>query len=285
MDSNNHITVVFLMWVPNGFEKFKTFMTSYLRHSAGIEHDLLIVFNECSESKEELQPYYSYLKTENILYKELFFAKGMDLDAYFFAAPKIDTEFVTFINNNSIILGDNWLLKLYAGFQYENIGAIGCTGSNQSLYNTVFSESKWYWETTKSFLHNYRKYKMYLKAFFYWRFFVYKPFPNPHLRTNAFIIRRSTFLNIRKKETITKSQAYQFESGKMSFTNQLLKMGFEILVVGKDGQYYKQADWPISKTFMSGQQENLLVADKQTIRYEEETAEEQQRLTKLTWGS
>ena len=282
--TNNNITLVFLMWIPGGFNKFETFINSYIKYPAGIAHDFLIVFKNSNKTKEELQPYYELLRNNNINFKELFFDKGLDIDTYFFAAPKVTTEYVAFINNNSIILDKDWLLKLYNGFEYNNIGAVGCTASSQSLYNTVYADQKWYWEFDKKFIVNFRKYKMFIKAFFYWRFFIFKPFPNPHLRTNAFIMKREVFLKIKHNEITTKFQAFKFESGKKSLTNQLFNMGLEILIVGKDGCYYKPADWENSNTFLQNNQTNLLVADKQTINYDNENEIERKKLTKLSWG-
>ncbi len=272
------------MWLPGGFQKFLAFMQSYLQHPAGIEHELVIVFKDCTYQNGELDQYHEFLHSNNIAYTELFFDGGFDIDVYFFVASKVDTEFAAFINNNSIILADNWLAKMYAGFQQENIGAVACSASYQSLYNTVYSENKWYWETTKSFNHNFRKYKMFLKAFFYWRFFVFRPFPNPHLRTNGFLIRRAVFLKINKPELTSKHKAYQFESGKQSFSNQLFKMGLQILVVDKNGKFYFPDEWKNSKTYMQEEQQNLMIADKQTIYYDNASDAEKKRLTHLSWG-
>lgn len=78
--------------------------------------------------------------------------------------------------------------------------------------------------------------------------------------------------------------AYKFESGKKGLTRQILDMGKEVLVVGKDGAGYKMGLWNRSKTFWQDDQENLLVADNQTRSYQNGTMEQRRYLSIMAWG-
>jgi hypothetical protein len=92
-------------------------------------------------------------------------------------------------------------------------------------------------------------------------------FPNPHIRSNAFMIRKDVFLNLTKNvEILDKVDAYRFESGKKSLTRQVQKLG-GVLVVGANGRGYEPKYWHISDTFKSSRQQNLMVSDNQTERY------------------
>jgi hypothetical protein len=45
--------VVHLVWGPLGLAPFETFLTSYERHDAGFEHDLVLLYNGVAD----LDPY------------------------------------------------------------------------------------------------------------------------------------------------------------------------------------------------------------------------------------
>jgi hypothetical protein len=281
--SDNSIAVVFLMWLPEGMGKFQAFINSYVKFPAGLGHELIIIFKDATD--EEVMPYRELLQNLGIAYRPVFFKGGFDISAYYYAASVVDTEYVVFFNTKSIILADRWLEKMYAGFvAYPKTGVVGCTGSRESLYNTLYSDNKWAWDKEKPFGVNYRKYKLLIKGFFYWRFFVYKPFPNPHFRSNAFMIPRDHFLNLKKVEITSKFSATRFESGRNSASIQLWKLGYEVLLVDKYGNLFKPDDWEKSNTYRSGGQVNLLVSDNQTRNFDRAPDNEKKRLTKLTWG-
>jgi hypothetical protein len=104
------------------------------------------------------------------------------------------------------------------------------------------------------------------------------------VRTNAFMLAREVFLRIKANELRTKMDVYQFESGRKSLTRQIFGMNLRALVVGCDGQAYEKSNWRESRTFRSGEQENLLVGDNQTRQYAELDAQTRSGLVKNTWG-
>jgi hypothetical protein len=91
-------------------------------------------------------------------------------------------------------------------------------------------------------------------------------------------------LNIQHGVVLTKIQAYRLESGKNSITKQVEKMGLKPLIVGRDGRGYEQHDWNISETFWHGEQENLLISDNQTRKYDTSDLIWRQKWERFAWG-
>ena len=112
----------------------------------------------------------------------------------------------------------------------------------------------------------------------------FDPFPNAHLRTNAFMVRRELFLKVWPRGVLTKRGAYTFENGRSNFTKRVRRLGLSALVVGRDGNAFEVTHWAESNTFRSSQQENLLIADNQTRNYQEATSQTQEWLAKRAWG-
>jgi hypothetical protein len=63
----------------------------------------------------------------------------------------------------------------------------------------------------------------------------------------------------------------------------MIKAGYPVVVVTAKGIYDKN-NFLYSNCFRTYNQEQLLVADNQTRRYQEASLEERAMLTKLAWG-
>ncbi|MFP3556261.1 hypothetical protein SB861_36935 [Paraburkholderia sp. SIMBA_049] len=107
-------------------------------------------------------------------------------------------------------------------------------------------------------------------------------FPNPHVRSNGFILRRSDFLKFSVQPT--KKSAFGFESGPNGLSQTLLKEGKRLLMVDRDGRCVDQGDWPHAHCFRSGNQEKLLLADNQTRAYDRLSQAEKVTHLMLSWG-
>ncbi|MBC7889817.1 MAG: hypothetical protein H7Z13_18220 [Ferruginibacter sp.] len=282
MKTGKKITLVYLMWLPCGLRYFQQFIHSYLTFPAGIEHDFVIIFKDEKIDHNSLIPYNLILEKNNILHKKLYQFTGLDIDSYFFATEQLETDYLLFINTRSGILHGDWLLKYANGFDTK-IGLISATASNQSHYSSVFQNHNWIYESMRGWKYNVNKYKLFLKAIFYWGF-LFKPFPNPHARTNAFMIRRDVLLSLKKPVVKNKMDAYRFESGRNSLTNQLLKRGLITLVIDRHGITYESQEWHRSNTFWKSNQENLLVSDNQTLTYDNASPEQKKLMTQSAWG-
>lgn len=109
-------------------------------------------------------------------------------------------------------------------------------------------------------------------------------FPNPHLRSNAFMLSRRRFLELKGAEALTKWQAYAFESGLDSATSQIRALGLRAVVVNRFGEGFDVADWSRSRTFRLGDQDGLMVHDNQSLTYVDMTPGSQTTYRRMTWG-
>ena len=66
----------------------------------------------------------------------------------------------------------------------------------------------------------------------------YGRFPNPHIRTNAFMIERNRFLSLYAPAFKNKEDAYKFESGRRSMTKQIIAQELKPVVVDRNGAVY-----------------------------------------------
>lgn len=112
----------------------------------------------------------------------------------------------------------------------------------------------------------------------------YPPFPNPHLRTNGFVIARDTVLRLKLPPFRTKPDTSIFESGWGNLSRQIWKLGGKVLVVDADGFAHDVPGWAASETFWAGQQQGLLVADKQTRMFDHASEARRALLGRLAWG-
>lgn len=284
MSDNAPVAVVYLAWLPYGIGYFKAFLQSYQQFNAGHPHRLYIIFNGIAlDHPDGRELYLQQLAEYKIEADTSFnFEGGQDIEAYRKAALSVKEEKIIFLNTFSQLQSENWLQHYHQNFSGD-VGIISASGSWQSYYSSVFQKNPKKWEHGKGFKYNFRKYKLFLKAFFYWRF-LFKPFPNAHLRTNAFMIRRKDFLAVPAGPLTTKFEAYQFENGRNSLTNFFIKKGMKVLVLDKHGLTYEPSEWRMSNTFWIGNQENLLVTDNQSTIYSEANAEEKETMTTLAWG-
>jgi SAM-dependent methyltransferase len=74
------------------------------------------------------------------------------------------------------------------------------------------------------------------------------------------------------------------ESGYDGITRRLLQRGRRVLVVGRDGRAYETDAWPESRTFRSGAQENLLIADNRTADWQRASPRLRRRLSRDAFG-
>ena len=286
MTKDNPFTaVIYLAWLPYGMEHFKRFIDSYQCFDADYEHQLVIVFNGMTVAHpDKPKAYLAYLENRGIpTYRCLYYANGQDIEIYRKAAREIPAVYILFFNTYSTILASHWLKYYMQNFD-DQTGIIAATGSYQSYYSSVFQKQVGGWEAAKGLLYNFRKYKLFIKAFIYWRF-LFKPFPNPHIRTSAFMVKKDIFIELKKGVIDTKFKAYRFENGRNGLTGFYLAKGLKILVVDRFGKTYLPSTWKSSNTFWINNQENLLVADNQTAIYSNATPEEKTEMSRLAWGT
>jgi hypothetical protein len=290
------ICVVHLVRAHNGIEPFRRFLESYRNNPGGMEHDLLVVLkgfgptpDATSEYREILAPFaHSILEISD---------EGLDITAYF-AALKIYSRqyrYFCFLNSYSVILDSDWLRKLHGNICKPEVGLVGATGA-WSSHRTVALARLWDFQAHfRRFQHTeiggdrngdlgnearigrLRRLGIYITHF--------DPFPNCHIRSNAFMISGELMEALRFPPIKTKVDAYIFESGKSGLTKKILAMGKRVLVVGKNGNGYEKEAWHESGTFWQSDQENLLIADNQTHDYDYGIPERRRYLSSLAWYS
>lgn len=243
------VTVVHLVSASYDPAPVEQFAAAYRAHDPGVAHDLVILLNRFDQHDpaEHLEP------LAGLDYRTIRVPPStIDLPAYAYAAPRVDAGLVCFVNSHSQPLVDGWLSRLHDALDAEGVGLVGATGS---------------WEATRT-----------LKLWNRW-----PRFPNPHIRTNAFMLDRDLMTSLRWPVVKDKRAAWQLESGRKGVTRQIQARGLQVLVVGRNGVFGPQ-EWPRSGTFRADGQENLLVADNRTRDWEASDAEGQRTLSRLAWG-
>jgi hypothetical protein len=284
------VCVFHLVWAPFGLGCFEEFVASYRANPAGMPHRLCIILNGFARGFD-YTPYRALL--DGLEYDSLTTAQPVqDLTAYFTAVESVDTRFVCFLNSYCRIQEPGWLEKLYRHARRDRVGVVGATASYESPRS--------YWWVYEGLPQN--RYLRALRLRLEWllpgwfpagpnpvtawrpHLLDFQPYPNPHVRTNGFLIRRDLMISLKRPKFRNKFECHKFECGRQSMTRQLLKKGLEPLVVGRDGRAYGMEEWYESRTYRSGDQSNLLFSDNHTRHYAEADPEERRNVAGFAWG-
>jgi hypothetical protein len=270
--------VVHLVWAPLGPEPLRAFLRSYSAHPPGIAHELAIVLNGAPEDSPEARSRAGVPLTQKDLAAEL---EGIehclialeepvpDLAAYGLAARALSHPRLCFLNSYSVILAENWLAMLARALDDPGTGLVGATASWESQAQWIRGRAR-HWPYQLLRLRRARR--------------DYPRFPNPHIRTSAFMIDRAILLAMNLDAAQDKHDAYLLESGRRSVTRQVLERALRAVVVGRDGRAYGVKDWATSRTYRSGGQDNLLVADRRTEDWRKASPRLRRRLSRDAWG-
>ena len=266
--NEQNIAVVHLVRSVNEISCFEDFVKSYTENEAGVKHNLILIYKGFAE-KEISDEYLTVIG--DIKHTHIRLSDDMtDLDAYFLTAKKTDYSIYLFLNSFSKILDKNWLQKM-ANCLSEEVGLVGATGSWQRLYDRNPIRTNKIREKIHELLQI--------------RFRIFFPkFPNCHIRTNAFLIRKKTIEEMRIPSIKSKFNAHKFESGYQSLTRTVTKLGYKACVVGRDGNAYFCTDWKNSFTYRSGEQKNLLIEDNQTRAWSNADSKRRALIELITWG-
>lgn len=246
------ISVVYLAYLNEkagyGIDTVEQFLASYKTYDAGIEHSLVIIAKNW---------------TDNILYEKLCnLAKahnakvidlpddGWDFGAYFRVSKILDSEYVLFTASSTKILSDNWLLNFYNVFKNDNkvqlVGPMGSWGYRLDVKN----------------------------------------FPNPHIRTCTFMIKRELFLEYASTQKFpqTKEDTHEMEHGETSITNFVLNKGYKAVVVNSDGEIFMPDNWVYSKTYNTPDDNKSFFSDKRSAKYYTDSEKDKRHMEMATWG-
>ncbi|MDX6598316.1 MAG: hypothetical protein QOE87_2203 [Gaiellales bacterium] len=245
--------VVHLVWAPLGVAPLERFLASYRAQPAGIPHRIAFIFKGF-DSPAGAAAQVGLL--EGLEHESFFYDRPtFDLPAYKAAGERLQASHYCFLNSESVLLAPRWLGALSAALARPGVGVAGATGS---------------YETPSSM--------------FPWRRRRWPRFPNPHVRTNAFMLSRELLRSAPWPEVSSKAQAWELESGVAGLTRHSWSQGLDTCVVGRDGSAHLPWEWPASATFRSGGQSNLLVADNRTREWDEATPSRRVALSRYAWG-
>jgi hypothetical protein len=230
---------------------FETFVRSYKSRPAGLDHRLYVVFKGFADrvSRAAAERAFDGLAITPIDTDDLRF----DIGAYTDALPSIAEGVVCFLNTYSEITSRHWLHKMVQVLKMPGVGMVGATGTYESLHaiNRSFPQ-----------------------------------FPNPHLRTNGFMLRRAHAEEILGSYEINdKLDTFFIESGARSMTRKVFELGLSCLLVGADGRGFTPEQWARSGTYRLGLQENLLLQDNYTREFTRLSADERHILAASSWGT
>ena len=240
----NKPLIVYLARRHEGAAVFRRFIESYRNFADDTPHDLLIIFKGFP-TRSSREEYYRVL--DNVTFIELKKSDiGFDIGSFRKASEHFSYSHYLFLNSFCRILCENYLTKLLNCLSTApRAGLVGPSGS---------------WEQGCS-----------------------SAFPNYHIRTSAFFIGRDVLTRVRWPVVITKYDAYQFEHGRKGLSRQIVRLGLKLYVVRADGRWCGEAEWPYSSSFRSGEQEQLMVADKQTDIYASSDDRMRDSLRKRAW--
>lgn len=282
------IGLVHLVWAPLGPEPLRAFLRSYHAHPPTIEHELAIVLNgapppDTGEARprgaSEVQPHNADTAgSRDALLAELTGTEHRlieldhpvpDLAAYGRAARALPHLRLCFLNSYSVVLADGWLAVLARALSEPNVGLVGATASWESQSRWIRGRAR-HWPYQLALLRRARR--------------DYPRFPNPHIRTTAFMIERDIVRAMNLDAAHDKRSTYLLESGRRSITRQVLERGLRAVVTGRDGVVYGVKDWAAARTYRSGEQDNLLVADRRTRDWQAASPRLRRRLSRDAWG-
>jgi hypothetical protein len=296
------IAVVHLVWGPLGSAPLRRFVESYRAFDAGAEHELIVLLNGVDRAARgsllrELDGVeHRLLETE---------APMQDLAAYSWAGRRLEHERLCFLNSYSTVRAPAWLAKLDRALEQPRAGAVGASGSWGSIrsylrfslglggpYASVFEDRQATIDTLEAIAEQRQTATpkprripvVTYAAAVLDQAHGFVPFPARHLRTTGFMLRRELFTALRVPDAERKNDAYRLESGRRSISAQIARQGLELLVVDREGRSFAASEWPASRTFWQGEQENLLVADNQTASYEQGNARVREALARYAWG-
>jgi hypothetical protein len=261
------LAVAYLVWGPLGPSPVRDFLASYRAHRADAEHELVAILNGMSGPQRAAV----LAELQGVAHHAIELpAPVHDLAAYAMVAERLPHRRLCLLNSYSVILADGWLRALVRALDGEGVGIVGATGSWES-------QAEWWRGRLRDLPQQLLALRQARRD--------YPRFPNPHIRTTAFAIERELLLDLRLDRARDKRAAYLLESGWEGMTRSIRARGLRAVVVGRDGCAYDVPQWGLSRTYRSGGQENLLVADNRTTDWMRAGPWHRRRLSKDAWGT
>ena len=275
------ITVVYLARCAEGAPSVQRFLAAYRLHPAGVNHRLLIAAKgwDTASSKELLATIVGGIGAEVRHLPD----DGFDLGAYRRILPECAGHHVVFLNTHSEPLVPNWLsLMVRHAAPGRLLGATASWNSHRPDRLTAYPS----WKPLKPRFRS-RLWRAWLGFREAWADLGgYNAFPNPHVRTNGFLLPPELHhLVLSWSIPEDKHACYRLESGLSGLSAQVLASGGTLWCAGADGRLHAVEQWPAAGIFCSQRQQHLIIADNQTRDYSVATPDRQRLLHWYTWRS
>ncbi len=284
------VAVVFLArGIGGGVPALTRFLESYRHHPAGGEHCLYVLMKgwDNEVGRDTARQLAGDVPATVIDLPD----DGFDWGAYFRAANRLQEDWILCLNTHSRIECDNWLGLLMAAAAAPGVGAVGCTGSwgtfapvwqffnpvaaavasrKGVLCGTLTLIGAWFMLPLRWSLRTGR----------------FGGFPNPHLRSNAILLRRETLCAFAAAHRFPchKQDALMLECGRQGLTRFLERRHLRVVVAGADGKSYGSDQWTDSRTFRVPGQRNLIISDNQTRGYDAANLAMRRIMEISAWG-
>tara|TARA_B100000579_G_C22825950_1_gene853137 strand:- start:412 stop:1221 length:810 start_codon:yes stop_codon:yes gene_type:complete len=267
----NYILVVYLISIYDDRKNLKKFIDHYKQHDPGVDHELLICFKNFNKN----DPIFEIQELKELKFTKFFDYKNYndyDWGSYRRIASNFEDKIIFFMNCHSFPIVNNWLKIFIDNYRPKTL--LGPGASNESMVQSALNG-----------IHSNKKFKSFLYALS--NFVDFPLFPNPHIRSNCFMLSSKDFLNLKlsNKYRFNKKGTWINESGRNGMTNQLKKKNFKVFVVNAEGKLFDEKNWIKSSTYALNNQKKLIVSDKFSRIYEELSEEEKFKYTKLVWGT
>ncbi|WP_440910901.1 hypothetical protein [Candidatus Pelagibacter sp.] len=265
----NNLAVLYLISVYDDRNNLKKFINNYLKFDSGVNHELIICFKNFDQDDDIFTiPELTKIEFTKVIDNKNY--NDYDWGSYYRFAKEYSNKVIFFMNCHSRPIVNNWL-KFFCD-NYNNRSLLGPAGSFESMVNSALKG-----------LHTKNNFKSIIYTIS--NFFDFPLFPNPHIRSNCFMISAENFLklNFNQKYKYKKKGTWINESGRNGMTNQLKKKKFNIFIVNSDGKKFYENEWHLSKTYALEDQSKLIIEDKFSKIFSRMENEQKIKFQKLVW--
>lgn len=188
----------------------KAFADSFRKYPVGdTKHRLILCFKGFTESWQIAIHKKCFLGIDYVTYycQDV----GYSMETFWKVMNEFACDKFVCLNSYSRINVERWLDIMDESLVTEYVGLVGVSSSSVSIFNCLLRQGK------------------YAKAIIAYLWF--KPEPNYHIRTNAFLGWKHIFMEIKLPRMRRKIDECRFESGRNGLTQRLIKLGYSVTTV------------------------------------------------------
>ncbi|MCL1920676.1 MAG: hypothetical protein FWG50_06300 [Kiritimatiellaeota bacterium] len=293
---NTPIDVIYQAYGAEGYQAhIRRFFDSYKANIPSAPHQLIIAATAYRDNPSGYEELKRLARESNATIMDLPDG-GHEFGAFYRAAERLTADFIFCFVTSGRIVKPNWLdVFISATRENPQYGLIGSSGSWETTQHIgvvlkgIFNSKKPAFpallETINTTAQRNRSLTRIIMKVFNATFRPVR-FPNPHIRTNGFLIERHLYIRYINKYGIPciRDDAHSIEHGRNHLSKFVQKSGFGIGVVGANGILYAPHEWDRSATFRCPDTSNAVILDKQHDFYAEAETPVKRHFEKLAWG-